>query len=227
MEAKKSKRQQRSASEELQRLRHKTSQLQLKMVRDEIMAYLEHYPEQAPGCLQYLKDACGGKSPPKKRKPAVSDFDGEKGRDTPSPKDSGSSAHSDELGDLTRPDIPKCYTTVGSIPPKYLFEVVGKVGEISLSKNSMRALCSKGAKMPSKEKLMELFEGLSGMEPEDGLRSDLHRMEALALGVRLRYHKMDRWARDVVLPCNWVSDGHYELKIVNGEAAHPAQAQHS
>ena len=81
----------------------------------------------------------------------------------------------------------------------------------------MRALCSKGAKMPSKEKLMELFEALSGFEPEDGLRSDLHRMDALALGVRLRYLKMDRWARDVVLPCNWAMHGHYELRVEAGE----------
>lgn len=91
------------------------------------------------------------------------------------------SAHTTGSEDTFRTGIPRCYTMVLNIPAKYLYEAISNMGEISLSKNSMRGITGHGAKLPTKERLLEVFEALTGLEPEDNLEPELHNMENLAI----------------------------------------------
>ena len=235
----------RSADEELARLRLRTAQLQMKQIRGDIMAYLDEFPELGPGCLKYLEDASGGKQRKRKVKAEEDldegDLDDPKLYTTPMPKKkakqefsaSASSAgspnhYSSPVGDamsiaseeVERPDIPRCYITVFNIPPKYLHDVISKVGEISLTKNALRGICNRGGKHPPKDRLLELFEALTGLEPEDSLQPAFHNIEKLVAAMKDRHMKMNRWARDLRLPATWRSDGIYELEVTDAEGKH-------
>jgi hypothetical protein len=233
----------RSTEEELARLRLRTTQLQMKQTREVIVAYLDDFPALGPGCLKFLEDASGGKQPKRKAK-AKEDLD-EGDLDDPmlyttpmakkrakqdlSASSAGSTTYySSPVGDamsiaseeIERPDIPRCYITVGSIPPKYLHDVISKVGEISLTKNALRGLCNRGGKHPPKDRLLELFEALTGLEPEDSLQPAFHSIEKLVAAMKDRHTKMNRWARDLRLPATWRSDGIYELVVTDAESRH-------
>jgi hypothetical protein len=96
--------------------------------------------------------------------------------------------------------VPRCFTTVMAIPPKHLFEIIGELGEISLSRNSMRAICKRGAKLPAKEKLSEIFEFISGLSPEDSFPPMYHDINASSKLCSMRMDVYKRPCRDMVLP---------------------------
>jgi hypothetical protein len=114
--------------------------------------------------------------------------------------------------------VPRCFTTVMAIPPKHLFEIIGELGEISLSRNSMRAICKRGAKLPAKDKLSEIFEFISGLSPEDSFPPMYHDINAFSKLCSMRMDVYKRPCRDMVLPPSWRQDGFYEI-VINGACA--------
>lgn len=238
----------RNTDQEIARLRQRTNAVQKRQNKEDILAYLDSFPELGAGCLRHLQDAAGGRRPKKRGAAQQSESDDDdddeqppeepthkfgkkrnagtaaasapiatpplKRRPTSSPSVAGSKASMrTSLSDENfRAGIPKCYTIVLNIPPKYLYEAISNMGEISLSKNSMRGMTGHGAKLPTKERLLEVFEALTGLEPEDNLEPELHNMDNLAIAMKTRHHCMNRWARDLRFPATWRTDGIYSCR---------------
>ncbi len=239
----------RSAEEELAYLRQRALQLQMKQTRGEIISYLDEFPELAHACLKYLEDASGNKRPEKKKR-----AEGEPQQDRGDPAEvafrtptklAARREHSTvNAGMATRApsrqidnpavasedsessNIPICHLTVSSIPPKYIQEVISRMGEVSLSKSSLRALRKKRGRYPSKKDLLELFEALTGMEPEDTVQPAFRNNELLVEAMKHRHSKMNRWARHLTLPANWSSQGIYELVEINDEKGQSIRILH-
>jgi len=243
----------RSVEDEISRLQSKTLHLQYKSIMTEVTAMLKARPELLPSTLQHLKNISGTLSSHSSPSSSASqgsahlvsmlpDPTGEgpklctpvkKARvdSSPAPKSDPSStdaASSGEAG-VSRNDIPRCYTKVGTLPPGYIQHALAQVEKISLSANAMRALCCRGQKTPGKAKLLELFEFMTGLSPEDDFPPVLHNIPLLTRSMQHYNLARGRPAREMSLPAMWASDGIYKV-ILPGEGDEPGaklQVQHT
>jgi hypothetical protein len=231
--------------DEIGRLQARTLKLQYKAVMEEVTTRLKANPELLTSTLQHIKNIHGvsrhGGTPSKKPEdqgketPMKASEESDEAKETPqkkpkltSPPPTTPSAHSDDAStvSISRADIPRCYTKVGSLPPHFLAHVINEVEPISLSKNAMRALCTRGQKAPSKTNLLELFEFLTSMGPDDDFLPVLHKIPVLVRSCVAFNERRGKPARDLRLPALWAHNGVYSIIIEEKEGQSEILVKH-
>lgn len=213
-----------SAAEQVASLQKRAQQLEFKDKIEDINFYLEEMPWLSTSTLQHLQSLAAGKIPQKlqnKKNTMLAICDGSPGgAPPPSPVAAGSSgdvhvtaAEPSQQEHENRRQIPRCYQDVRSIPPAYLVDVISEVEVISLSKNSLRGITTKGAKYPPKERLLELFEAISGLAPEDYFPPWLHVVSVLVLHCKAYTLFFGRPFKELRLPMSWPADGFWGLQV--------------
>lgn len=110
--------------------------------------------------------------------------------------------------------IPHCYTSVGSIPPKYLIHIMSQVELVSCSAAALRGLVKPNARHIHKTDLLCVWEFLSNTSPEDDLPPIFHDTEFLTKHLKHFNMVRGRPARDLQMPPDWQS-GCYELEVIS------------
>ena len=226
-----------AVEDEISRLQARTLKLQYKSIMQEVLDMLKAHPELLPSTLQHMKNIHGVRSAgmAKPELPcSLVDEDSEfideapkkkaKLTGTPMQSPSASTDASSSASVVTRADIPKCYTKVSSLPPVYLSHVITALEPIALSKNAMRAICNRGQKIPSKLKLLEIFELLTTMGPDDDFPPVLHKIPVLIRSAKAFNESRGRPGRELQLPPIWLNAGVYKI-IMPSEGSQGDAAQ--
>ena len=226
-----------AVEDEISRLQARTLKLQYKSIMQEVLDMLKAHPELLPSTLQHMKNIHGVRSAgmAKPELPcSLVDEDSEfideapkkkaKLTGTPMQSPSASTDASSSASVVTRADIPKCYTKVSSLPPVYLSHVITALEPIALSKNAMRAICNRGQKIPSKLKLLEIFELLTTMGPDDDFPPVLHKIPVLIRSAKAFNESRGRPGRELQLPPIWLNADVYKI-IMPSEGSQGDAAQ--
>lgn len=119
----------------------------------------------------------------------------------------GSVADADSQGSPLKA-ILHCYTTVGSIPPKYLIDILHHLEPVSMAPAALRGLVKKGAKHICKEELLKLWTFITNLDPDSDLPALFHD-SALLMQHAKRFNELrGRPARELALPPVWPSIGY-------------------
>eukprot|EP00971_Amphidinium_carterae_P057570 1138369-Amphidinium_carterae.3 len=115
-------------------------------------------------------------------------------------------------------------TSVGQLSIPLLERFLAAVEPIALSSNAQRSLRAARSRYISKEKLLQLYEFLTGLGPLDPMPEYLH-VVSKWLNTGVEYNALrGRPARDLRLPPNWQEDGHYTIGA--GELSGRTKVQH-
>ena len=214
-----------AVEDEISRLQARTLKLQYKSIMQEVLDMLKDRPELLPSALQHMKNIHGvrsaGMAKPGLPCSLVDEDDSEFIDETPKKKakltgtpmrsPSASTDASSPASVVTRADIPKCYTKGNSLPPVYFSHAITALEPIALSKNAMSAICDRGQKIPSKAKLLEIFELLTTMGHDDDFPPVLHKIPVLTRSAKAFNESRGRPGRELQLPPIWLNAGVYKI----------------
>jgi hypothetical protein len=111
------------------------------------------------------------------------------------------------------PDIPRKYRQWSALPPGYLVELLSALEPVSMGKQALKVYAPKGKKTLKRAALEQLWEFVTGIPPTANITPKQRNMEKLKQDVQKVNVQRGRVARDIVLPVNWGTDGHYFVEI--------------
>lgn len=109
------------------------------------------------------------------------------------------------------------FTSWAHVPPRFLKWLLSAQEPISLSKFSMKAITTQGAKEPNKETMLELLEFMSDI-PKDMTLGDLRQLSDLKDFLGKRNIANGRRCHSLRLPVEWGASGFYLISMASPDA---------
>lgn len=206
-----------SAEEQAAKLRKRALELQNKGMREELMEITKNRPDLTPLLLQHAYSLgaprSGAGSSVAAEQAATSSNDGAKlalcdGQVVSPGKQAGH--RRGEVDEV----IPRCHQTWGSVPPQYIMHFLSSMEPIALSLANLKQLAPAKSKHVPKGALLELFEALCGINPEDPVLPWM-RVVAVMVEVCEKFNKETRLRmyKEIRLPVSWSTCGHYTAEV--------------
>lgn len=225
-----------SEEEQVLALQQRADAIRLRGALKDVNAALKQYPEFAPNVMECLhrlgvpkkklsmlsvEETPGGAgdatSPPSSRRATSAS--------TPTAGVAEAGSRGGERGQDTEVSnqggvIPRCYTKVGMIPPKYIIELLATVEQVSLSEAALRGLVRRGSRHIIKEDLLKVLELVGNVGPEDDLPAKFHEAPVFAEHLRHFNDSRGRPARELRLPPVWEECGVFSLECKSKTAVY-------
>lgn len=103
------------------------------------------------------------------------------------------------------------FNTWSSVPPKYLKWLLSEAEPVSLSKYSMRAITTPGAREPPKEPMLQMLEFMAHIS-RDAPIGEQRQLSALAEFISRKNVECGRKLREATLPLDWASSGWFLME---------------
>lgn len=213
-----------TAQQKAARLHARALEVETNASIKEIMAALKARRDIVPSVVNYMK-GLGVKFGTSNESPGSTEKQSQKTpkRELQSPVAPGAPQAEDQDEDVetpskqarrgdVRPTIPRCYTSVGMVPPHYWLHILSEIEPVALSKSALLALRPPKSKHIPKAVLMEIVEHCFGFRADDEMTNDMHKLDKLLAHCKFENARRSRLCREMRLPPQWDRDGVYTLK---------------
>ena len=123
-------------------------------------------------------------------------------------------------------DLTDAFTAARSWPPSFLLDILAELETISLSKHSMRAIMSKGQRVPPKPIMHEILAFMAGVHEDWCACGDLLTVSNLTAFLSEECQKRGRRGRELRLPPDWASMGIYQKRTFQNHGLNYLEVKH-
>ena len=102
------------------------------------------------------------------------------------------------------------------VPPKHLVTILHLTDPLAFNQKVLKNICTKGQKVPPKDKLPEPLEFATNIDPGSEL-GDLRSIRELTTMARAKNQVLGKRAKELVVPADWQEVGIYKLSVDGGQ----------
>jgi hypothetical protein len=113
-------------------------------------------------------------------------------------------------------EVHRNFLTWNKMPPKHMVTILHLTDPLAFNQRVLRNMCSKGQKVPPKEKLLELLEFATNIDPGSDI-GDLRSIGEIATIVRGKNLILGKRAKELVVPVDWQEYGVYQFRVEDGQ----------